>query len=88
MKIKVTSQDECICQMSEFKRALARCEAALASPAILCDSVNGMDRYIPVDMPEEDYIRVTIIKYYEAAGWKWVSDRFIGELRFVLPSAE
>lgn len=85
MRIKVTARQAFIANQPAFKDLLKRCEAALVNPVMESDPVNGMSRYIRVDaVDDEDYIRKAVIELYTAAGWKWITDRYIGEIRFVV----
>jgi hypothetical protein len=88
MQVTVTGQSEFIAKQPKFQALLKRCEEALANPITDSDPVNGMYSFVRVETDEDDYIREAIIELYKAAGWKWVSDRFIGELRFVLQDSD
>lgn len=88
MQLTLTGQAEFIAQQPAFQALLKRCEEAIANPITDSDPVNGMYSFIRVETGEDDYIRQAIIELYQAAGWKWVSDRFIGELRFVLQDSD
>lgn len=88
MQITVTGSQEFVARQPAFIALMEKCEEALAMAITHNDSVAGMDKYISVDTDADDYIRLAVIETYQAAGWKWISDRYIGELRFVLPSAD
>ncbi|ARV77183.1 hypothetical protein FDI21_gp012 [Pseudomonas phage Noxifer] len=88
MQITVTGQQEHIARQPAFIELVRKCEEALAMGITHNDCVAGMDKYISVDTDADDYIRLAVIETYQAAGWKWISDRYIGELRFVLPSED
>lgn len=87
MEITVTGPHELICGKKEFQEIVAKCEEAIKAGYTRSDPVAGMNAYIGVDdVNVEDWMRPVLEDIYTKAGWEIISFRYIGEIRFVLPT--